>query len=71
VLVLVLVLVLIGLPWRMKCCLDPQAYDVKDAFVKSIYGRVFGWIVSHINEMLAPGLAFSGHHGESRLIGVL
>jgi len=41
-----------------------KAFDVRDALVKSIYGRVFGWICSHINQMLAPnGLAFSGGGG--------
>lgn len=27
-----------------------QAMDVRDAFVKGIYGRIFIWIVSKINQ---------------------
>ena len=29
-----------------------QAHDVRDAFVKGIYGRVFIWIVNKINEVI-------------------
>ena len=35
-----------------------QAADVRDAFAKATYGRLFGWIVSQVNELLAPGAAF-------------
>ncbi|KTF92241.1 hypothetical protein cypCar_00032204, partial [Cyprinus carpio] len=31
-----------------------QAEDARDSIAKVAYGRVFGWIVSKINELLAP-----------------
>ena len=33
-----------------------QAYDCRDALSKTLYASLFGWIVSSINEMLAPEL---------------
>ncbi|XP_030623933.1 myosin-IIIb-like [Chanos chanos] len=33
-----------------------QAEDARDSIAKVVYGRVFGWIVSKINELLAPKL---------------
>lgn len=33
-----------------------QASDAKDALIKALYGSLFGWIVTSINEMLAPEL---------------
>ncbi|KAG7476572.1 hypothetical protein MATL_G00084410 [Megalops atlanticus] len=33
-----------------------QAEDARDSIAKVAYGRVFGWIVSKINELLAPNV---------------
>lgn len=33
-----------------------QADDARDSIAKVVYGRVFGWIVSKINELLAPNV---------------
>ncbi|KAG2466464.1 MYO7A protein, partial [Polypterus senegalus] len=35
-----------------------QAEDARDSIAKVAYGRVFGWIVSKINELLAPKETF-------------
>eukprot|EP00039_Didymoeca_costata_P012454 m.179999 g.179999 ORF g.179999 m.179999 type:complete len:953 (+) comp15487_c1_seq1:243-3101(+) len=56
-----------------KPYLVEKAYDVRDALVKTIYGRMFGWICSHVNEVLAPGLAFSNQVSTQKYqeIGIL
>ncbi|KAL0965525.1 hypothetical protein UPYG_G00282450 [Umbra pygmaea] len=35
-----------------------QAEDARDSIAKVAYGRVFGWIVSKVNELLAPNVDF-------------
>lgn len=32
--------------------------DARDSIAKVAYGRVFGWIVSKVNELLAPNVDF-------------
>ena len=41
---------------RTHACV-PRATDCRDALAKALYGRLFGWIVQEINQMLSPGLA--------------
>eukprot|EP00002_Diphylleia_rotans_P023810 TRINITY_DN4689_c0_g1_i1.p1 TRINITY_DN4689_c0_g1~~TRINITY_DN4689_c0_g1_i1.p1 ORF type:complete len:1837 (+),score=393.89 TRINITY_DN4689_c0_g1_i1:87-5597(+) len=43
---------------------ESEAYEGRDAFVKSIYGRMFDWIVSRINDSIRQGK-------KKRIIGVL
>ncbi|XP_062334016.1 myosin-IIIa [Osmerus eperlanus] len=43
-----------------------QAEDARDSIAKVAYGRVFGWIVSKINELLAPNVDLEMHE-----IGIL
>ncbi|XP_051542316.1 myosin-IIIb [Myxocyprinus asiaticus] len=45
-----------------------QAEDARDSIAKVAYGRVFGWIVSKINEQLAPKIDFDVELNE---IGIL
>lgn len=46
-----------------------QSKDVRDAFVKGIYGRMFIWIVNKINSAIHKPKASPGHYRTS--IGVL
>ncbi|XP_070543651.1 myosin-IIIb-like isoform X2 [Ptychodera flava] len=45
------------------------AEDCRDAMTKALYGRVFGWIVNKINQLLAPSETVSP--SESMEIGIL
>ncbi|CAB1318501.1 unnamed protein product, partial [Coregonus sp. 'balchen'] len=45
-----------------------QAEDARDSIAKVAYGRVFGWIVSKVNELLAPNVDFDIELSE---IGIL
>ncbi|XP_066567547.1 myosin-IIIb isoform X2 [Amia ocellicauda] len=45
-----------------------QAEDARDSIAKVAYGRVFGWIVSKINELLAPNVDLNVELNE---IGIL
>ncbi|CAG2104686.1 unnamed protein product [Medioppia subpectinata] len=47
-----------------------QSLDVRDAFVKGIYGRMFVWIVSKINSAIYKPKGVSPHHYRTS-IGVL
>uniref|UniRef100_A0A8C3V328 non-specific serine/threonine protein kinase n=2 Tax=Catharus ustulatus TaxID=91951 RepID=A0A8C3V328_CATUS len=47
---------------------QPQAEDARDSIAKVAYGRVFGWIVSKINELLAENV---DPEVELREIGIL
>lgn len=38
--------------------------DARDSIAKVAYGRVFGWIVSKINELLAPNVDLNEEHQE-------
>jgi len=48
---------------------DHQAIDVRDATAKALYGRLFGWIVNKVNQLLAPPMASRGE--EVTEIGIL
>lgn len=39
---------------------DHQAMDVRDATSKAMYGRLFGWIVNKVNQLLAPPIKSRG-----------
>ncbi|NXK40090.1 MYOI protein, partial [Piprites chloris] len=39
----------------VRCCCSPCA-DARDSIAKMVYGRVFGWIVCKINELLAENV---------------
>ncbi|PFX20078.1 Myosin-IIIb [Stylophora pistillata] len=39
---------------------DHQAMDVRDATSKAMYGRLFGWIVNKVNQLLAPPMKSRG-----------
>ncbi|KAK7115853.1 myosin-IIIb-like isoform X2 [Littorina saxatilis] len=38
-----------------------QAQDARDAMTKAVYGRLFGWIVNKINQLLAPEIDVDPH----------
>lgn len=35
-----------------------QAEDARDAMAKAVYGRLFGWIVNKVNQLLAPEIVY-------------
>ena len=37
-----------------------HSIDVRDATAKALYGRLFGWIVNKVNQLLAPPMASRG-----------
>ncbi|NXP26237.1 MYO3B protein, partial [Scytalopus superciliaris] len=53
--------------WWWSCCCSLCA-DARDSIAKMVYGRVFGWIVSKINELLAENV---DPEVELREIGIL
>ncbi|NXK88685.1 MYO3B protein, partial [Formicarius rufipectus] len=53
--------------WQLSCCCSLCA-DARDSIAKMVYGRVFGWIVSKINELLAENV---DPEVELREIGIL
>eukprot|EP00040_Diaphanoeca_grandis_P023132 m.125302 g.125302 ORF g.125302 m.125302 type:complete len:1062 (+) comp29125_c0_seq1:115-3300(+) len=54
-----------------------RSKDVRDALSKYIYGKVFSWIVQHINTVMAPqsgtgmGFVSSSHAKKNKVIGIL
>ncbi|KAK3097735.1 hypothetical protein FSP39_012604 [Pinctada imbricata] len=47
-----------------------QSEDARDAMSKTVYGRLFGWIVNKVNQLLAPRI-LEGSQSEQREIGIL
>ncbi|XP_038076391.1 myosin-IIIb-like isoform X2 [Patiria miniata] len=46
-----------------------QALDARDAMTKTLYGRLFSWIVNKVNQLLAPELSL--HVSDTTEIGIL
>ncbi|XP_022097396.1 myosin-IIIb-like isoform X2 [Acanthaster planci] len=46
-----------------------QAQDARDAMTKTLYGRLFSWIVNKVNQLLAPEISL--HVSETTEIGIL
>ncbi len=43
--------------------------DARDAVTKTLYGRLFSWIVNKVNQLLAPELSL--HSSDTTEIGIL
>eukprot|EP00051_Salpingoeca_urceolata_P023875 m.411732 g.411732 ORF g.411732 m.411732 type:complete len:1663 (-) comp20165_c1_seq2:63-5051(-) len=54
-----------------KPLLVEQALDCRDAFAKTLYGRTFGWMVSQINDLLAPAASETQGNKKLSQIGIL
>lgn len=45
--------------------------DVRDALAKTVYGRIFGWIVSHINTLMSHGSDGMASNNKVTDLGIL